>query len=164
MLISHGTRVQLTERLRSLFGAVPPRIQVAALPWRKTKKDGLEVLLVTTRDTRRWIVPKGWPEGKENLREAAAREAEEEAGITGLVASRELGSFYYGKRMATGVERRCQVLVFPLEVKKVADKWPERKRRKRQWFSPEEAADAVVEPELAELILAFGVNPRKFAA
>jgi 8-oxo-dGTP pyrophosphatase MutT (NUDIX family) len=164
MLISHAMRNRITERLRGLFGAVPPRIQVAALPWRITDENGLEILLVTSRGSKRWILPKGWPEGKESLREAAMREAEEEAGITGAVSTTELGSYYYGKRLATGLERRCQVLVFPLEVKKIADKWPERKRRARQWFDPETAASMVQERDLAELIAAFGVNPRQFAA
>jgi 8-oxo-dGTP pyrophosphatase MutT (NUDIX family) len=113
MLFSRGTRIRIAERLRGLFGAAPPRLQVAALPWRTTKKGVLEVLLVTSRDTQRWVVPKGWPEGEESLSQAAAREAQEEAGISGMVATTEIGSFYYGKRLPTGMERRCQVLVFP---------------------------------------------------
>ncbi|MGY6709604.1 MAG: NUDIX hydrolase [Rhizobiaceae bacterium] len=164
MLFSQGTRIQLTERLRGLFGSPPPRLQVAALPWRVNKKGVIEILMVTSRETRRWVVPKGWPEGDESLSAAAAREALEEAGVSGKITATELGSFYYGKRLVSGLERRCQVLVFPLEVKKLADKWPERKRRTRQWFTPDQAAQAVDEPDLAELIQRFGGNPRETAA
>ncbi|MFN4273582.1 MAG: NUDIX hydrolase [Aliihoeflea sp.] len=164
MLLSQGKRILLSERLRSLFGSPPPRLQVAALPWRVNKKGTPEVLLVTSRETRRWVLPKGWPEGLESLSEAAAREAQEEAGIAGNVSLKEIGSYFYGKRLATGLERRCQVLVFPLEVKKTADKWPEKKRRTRQWFEPIQAADLVHEPDLSELIRDFGQNPKKSAA
>ncbi|NMG39922.1 NUDIX domain-containing protein [Chelativorans sp. ZYF759] len=164
MLWSQGKRILLSERLRSLFGSPPPRLQVAALPWRLGKKGAFEIMLVTSRETRRWVLPKGWPEGMESLSEAAAREAHEEAGISGRITTTELGSYYYGKRLTTGLERRCQVLVFPLEVKKTADKWPEKKRRTRQWFEPTEAANLVNEPDLAELIVEFGQNPKKSAA
>jgi len=164
MLISRGTRILLTERLRGLFGSPPPRLQVAALPWRVNKKGAIEILMVTSRESRRWVVPKGWPEGEESLSAAAAREAREEAGVSGIISSQELGSFHYGKRLVSGLERRCQVLIFPLEVKKVADKWPEKKRRTRQWFAPAEAAQAVDEPDLGELIARFGGNPSESAA
>lgn len=164
MLLSQGRRKLISERLRSLFGSPPPRLQVATLPWRLGKKGAIEILLVTSRDTRRWVLPKGWPEGEESLGEAAAREAMEEAGVSGRIATTELGSYFYGKRLTTGLERRCQVLVFPLEVRKVAEKWPEKKRRTRQWFAPTDAASAVQEPDLAELIAEFAQNPKKSAA
>jgi 8-oxo-dGTP pyrophosphatase MutT (NUDIX family) len=164
MLLSQGRWKWLSERLRSLFGSPPPRLQVAALPWRMGKKGTVEIMMVTSRDTRRWVLPKGWPEGEESLSEAAAREAQEEAGVSGRIAIAELGSYYYGKRLPTGLERRCQVLVFPLEVSRIADKWPEKKRRTRQWFTPAAAAKAVQEPDLAELIAEFGQNPKKSAA
>ena len=164
MLMSQGRWKWLSERLRSLFGSPPPRLQVAALPWRLGKKGTIEIMLVTSRDTRRWVLPKGWPEGEESLSEAAAREAQEEAGILGRIATTELGSYYYGKRLTTELERRCQVLVFPLEVRKTAEKWPEKKRRTRQWFEATEAASVVQEPDLAELIAGFGQNPKKSAA
>lgn len=164
MLISQGTRIQLTERLRGLFGSPPPRLQVAALPWRVNKKDAIEILMVTSRESRRWVLPKGWPEGEESLSAAAAREAREEAGVSGLISTTELGCFYYGKRLVSGLERRCQVLIFPLEVKKLADKWPEKKHRTRQWFAPGDAAQSVDEPDLGELIIRFGGKPSESAA
>lgn len=164
MIISHGTRKQLTESIRRFFGGMPCRVQVAALPWRRTEDDRFEVMLVTSRGTGRWVLPKGWPEKREEPQEAAAREAAEEAGVSGAISRREVGRFYYGKMLPSGMEWRCEVHVFPLEVDQVADKWPERKKRTRRWFRPQDAARLVQEKDLGELIAAFGVNPRKSAA
>lgn len=163
MLLSHRARSRWTERIRRLFGGIPCRMQAAALPWRRTAS-GIEILLVTSRDSGRWVVPKGWPEGSEAFHQAAAREAAEEAGISGEIAETEIGRFYYGKRLRSGLERRCEVLVYPIEVEREHEKWPERKKRKRQWFAPHEAAKLVDEKDLGELITEFGVNPRKYAA
>lgn len=164
MIMSHGTRNQLTERIRRLFGGMPCRVQVAALPWRRSDNGEFEVLLVTSRDTKRWVLPKGWPEKREAPYQAAEREASEEAGVSGAISSRALGCFYYGKKLPSGMEWRCEVHVYPLEVDRIADKWPERKQRTRRWFPPHEAAGLVQERDLGELIAAFGVNPRQSAA
>ncbi|TKT79394.1 NUDIX hydrolase [Aquamicrobium sp. LC103] len=142
---------------------MPCRVQVAALPWRRAK-DGVEVLLVTSRGTGRWVLPKGWPENDELPHEAAAREALEEAGVDGAISHQEIGRFFYGKMLPSGMEWRCEVMVFPMEVDHIADKWPERKKRRRRWFAPRDAARLVDEKDLSELIAEFGVNPRKFAA
>ena len=157
MLISHQKRNYIAERIRCLFGGMPCRVQVAALPWRKTAQ-GVEVMLITSRDTGRWVIPKGWPEGQEDLYEAAAREAAEEAGLSGSVSRFEIGRYYYGKRQPSGMEARCEVLVFPMEIDQVAERWPEKSERRRQWFSPQAAAVSVAEPDLAELIAGFGVE------
>ena len=164
MMIGHCRRSLLMERIRRLLGGLPPRVQVAALPWRPGEDGGGEVLLVTSRGSGRWVLPKGWPEKRERLFEAAAREAAEEAGVAGAVAQREIGRFYYGKAMPSGTRWRCEVHVFPLQVESVADKWPERKHRTRRWFAPQEAATLVEEADLAELIASFAGNPRQFAA
>lgn len=164
MLISHGTRKQLRERIRLFFGGMPCRVQVAALPWRRTDDGSFEVMLVTSRGTGRWVLPKGWPERREESHEAAAREAAEEAGVSGAIARSEIGCFYYGKDLPSGMRWRCEVHVFPMEVDHVADKWPERKKRTRRWFRPQDAARLVQEEDLGELIASFGFNPRKFAA
>lgn len=163
MLMRQTTRNHLVDRIRRLFGGLPCRVQVAALPWRKTGDD-VEVLLVTSRDTGRWVLPKGWPEGQEDLYMAAAREAAEEAGVDGSVSRFEIGRYYYDKVQPSGMEWRCEVLVFPLEVDRLAEKWPEKKRRRREWVSPAEAAKRVREADLAELIAQFCVNPRKSLA
>jgi 8-oxo-dGTP pyrophosphatase MutT (NUDIX family) len=163
MQMRHSTYNHLMERLRRLFGGMPCRTQVAALPWRD-KAGEIEILLVTSRDSGRWVLPKGWPEGEEQLCEAAAREAAEEAGIDGVVSKLEAGRYYYGKRRSSGMELRCEVRVFPLKVRSVADKWPEKKRRRRVWLSPDEAAARVQEPDLGELIAQFGKSVHKSAA
>jgi 8-oxo-dGTP pyrophosphatase MutT (NUDIX family) len=157
------TSNHLAERVRRLFGKTSCRLQVAALPWRKTDH-GVEIMLITSRDTGRWVLPKGWPEAAEDLSLAAAREAGEEAGLSGSVAHRELGRYYYAKMLSSGQEVPCEVLVFPLEVDHVAEKWKEKRQRKRKWVSPGEAARMLNEPDLCRLIAAFGANPRKFAA
>ena len=132
--------------------------------WRRCPGAWPAVMLVTSRGTGRWVLPKGWPERTEPLHEAAAREAAEEAGVAGPVEPQEIGRFYYGKSTPTGAPRRCEVRVFPLEVESVADKWPERKERQRRWFAAEEAARLVDEADLRELIGVFATNPRKSAA
>lgn len=160
MFMRPTTRNHLLDRVRRLFGGLPCRVQVAALPWRKAE-DGVEILMVTSRDTGRWVLPKGWPEGHEDLWMAAAREAGEEAGVDGAVSRFEIGRYYYDKRRPSGMEWRCEVLVFPLEVDRLADKWPEKKKRRRKWFSPKQAMEHVREADLAELIGQFSANPRK---
>ncbi|TIM18205.1 MAG: NUDIX domain-containing protein, partial [Mesorhizobium sp.] len=85
MLTTPATHNHLAERVQRLFGTAPCRLQVAALPWRDTKH-GIEIMLITSRDTGRWVLPKGWPEAKELLCEAAAREAGEEAGLRGTIS------------------------------------------------------------------------------
>ena len=153
---------RLAERARQLFGRPQCRLQVAALPWREAG-DRIEVLLITSRDTGRWVLPKGWPEGSEELREAAAREAVEEAGLSGAVSRREAGRYFYSKALSSGAEIPCEVLVYPLEVEAVADKWKEKRQRRRKWVSVAQAARMVNEPDLGRLIAAFGAEPRKFA-
>ena len=164
-IFTHGTRLRLTETVRRLFGGNPRRVQAAALPWRVTADgNGIEILLVTSRGTGRWVLPKGWPEGSETLAMAAQREAREEAGVRGCASENEIGRFYYHKLDGTGVEWPCEVAVIPLEVTEERSKWPERKQRTRQWFTPQEAATAVQEPDLGELLVRFAHNPREIAA
>ncbi len=162
-LISYGKRNQIADRVRRLFGGMPCRLQVAALPWRASGGE-VEVLMVTSRQTRRWVLPKGWPEAGEQLHEAAAREAAEEAGVEGSVSNFELGRFFYGKELSSGLERRCEVLVFPLEVAHTGENWPERKQRDRRWFRARDAALLVREPDLGELIAEFGETSRATVA
>ena len=151
------------ERVRRLFGGLPCRLQVAALPWRKTKR-GVEVMLVTSRDTGRWVLPKGWPEFGEQFCEAAAREAGEEAGLKGAISTHEAGRYYYSKGLAGGDSVRCEVLVYALEVDGVAGKWKEKGQRKRKWFTPAKAAEIVAERDLGDVILDFAGKPNGAAA
>ena len=132
--MNHVAHIPVVETVRRLFGGAPCRLQVAALPWRKTE-GGVEVMLITSRDSGRWVLPKGWPELGEELFDAAAREAGEEAGLKGAVSQREAGRYFYDKSVSRGESFRCEVLVYPLEVDKVADKWKEKRQRERRWVA-----------------------------
>jgi 8-oxo-dGTP pyrophosphatase MutT (NUDIX family) len=133
------------------------RTQFAALPFRYSEAGGIEVLLITSRETRRWVIPKGWPIKGLSPARSAAREAFEEAGLEGVVSDRSIGSFQYRKRMRDGTSVACDVDVFPLEVTRQHESWPEQGQRDIQWFGAKEAAAAVDEPELARMLRSFGL-------
>lgn len=131
-----------------------PRHQLAALPWRRGKK-GLEILLISSRETKRWVIPKGWPMKGKKPHEAAAQEAKEEAGLIGKISKEPIGHYHYVKNLRNGDATLCRVDVFPLMVEKQRKSWPERDQRITRWCLLEEAASLVREPELAALIRAF---------
>lgn len=131
------------------------RVQYAALPYRRGP-DGVEILLVTSRETRRWVVPKGWPMKGLKPAAAARREALEEAGMVGRIAKNAAGTYEYDKRLRTGDVVVCRVHVFPLRVEKQRERWREMDQREVRWFTPEEAAASVAEPDLAGIIRRFG--------
>lgn len=131
--------------------------QVAALCYRTSPR--LEILLVTSRETRRWVTPKGWPMKGKRDHAAAAVEAFEEAGVDGVVSEEALGSFGYEKVLKTTEIRPVTAALYPLEVVILREAWPEKDQRERRWFTPAEAAEAVQEPELAALILGFAEKP-----
>jgi 8-oxo-dGTP pyrophosphatase MutT (NUDIX family) len=128
------------------------RVQYAALPYRSDGKSRTEVMLVTSRETQRWIIPKGWPHRGKAPHDSAAREAFEEAGVVGAVGKRSLGSFPYQKRFKNGAVMVCDVHVFPLRVKRQRKQWPEKAQRDVKWLSAEDAAETVKEPLLSEII------------
>lgn len=128
--------------------------QIAALPWRR-RNGGIEILLVTSRETHRWVIPKGWPMDHLIASNAAKQEAWEEAGVRGCVRRAALGCYRYRKRTAKGTARPCQVTVYALQVQRELRAWPEREERQRCWFPAELAADLVAEAELRDLILSF---------
>ncbi|WP_435258349.1 NUDIX hydrolase [Thioclava sp. FR2] len=125
--------------------------QHGAMCWR-LKRGSVEVLLVTSRDTGRWVIPKGWPCKSLPAPQSAAKEAWEEAGVEGDVSTEPLGTYTYPKRRTPLPPLPCLVTVFPLHVSRLAEKFPERKQRKRKWFSAKKAARLVDEPELREIL------------
>jgi 8-oxo-dGTP pyrophosphatase MutT (NUDIX family) len=129
-----------------------PHLQYAALPLRRRADATIEVMLITSRDTGRWLIPKGWPEPGLTPAEAAAREAREEGGLVGRIGERAIGRYHYDKRLAGGSALQCVVEVFALEVERQLTSWPEQDQRRTRWFGLEEAAAAVQEPELRDLI------------
>jgi 8-oxo-dGTP pyrophosphatase MutT (NUDIX family) len=129
--------------------------QYAALPWRRGADAAIEVMLLTSRDTGRWVIPKGWPVRGLSPALSAAHEAREEGGIVGQLNERSIGRYHYQKRLTDGSSVLCAVEVFAMEVDRQLKSWPERKERRTQWFALQEAAGAVDEPELAALIRAL---------
>ncbi len=139
-----------------------PRRQYAALPYRVT--DEVEVLLISSRETRRWILPKGWPMKGRKPHAAAAQEALEEAGVVGKIAKEPVGIYHYAKRMKNGSQQVCHVTVFPMRVSRQRKVWPEMDQRVTRWFPLAEAADLVGEPELQDVIRNFEASPEGQAA
>ena len=128
--------------------------QIAALPYR-IEDGAARVLLITSRETRRWVIPKGNRIRGLLPHQAAAREAFEEAGISGVACPIAIGAYSYDKRRGDGTVRRATVDVFPLAVVNQFDDWPEQGQRDQRWFAPADAAAAVDEPELKAILAAF---------
>lgn len=125
--------------------------QYAALPYR-IGSAGPEILLITSRDSGRWIIPKGWPIAGLTASQSAAREALEEAGVTGTIGAKSIGHYRYDKRLADNTTKLCTVEVFPLKVARQRDTWPEQHQRRREWLRVEEASERISETELRPLI------------
>ena len=140
--------------------------QIAALPYRNedpATDAAVRILLVTSRGTGRWVIPKGNAMSGAAPHVAAAQEAEEEAGVVGPVCPTPLGSYRYRKRRGSGASLMMDVDVFPLAVTRELSSWKEQQERERRWFTLSEAADAVEEPDLRDLIRSFGASEFKAA-
>ena len=147
------------QRLRKLWENVgrpiflrPRRVQFAALCTRQSE-NGLQVLLITSRDTGRWIIPKGWPiDGKDGA-ETALQEAWEEAGVrASSPAKAPVGHFTYDKILKDGSAQPVLTTVYRVEVQALAEDYPEVGQRTREWVTPQTAAERVAEPELRDLL------------
>jgi len=134
--------------------ATPAQEQYAALCYR-TDHGKREILLITSRDTGRWVLPKGWPIKGLTPAESAAREAWEEAGVCGKPGKKCAGLYSYDKALGPEKAVHCVVSVYPIKVEKLRDNFPEAGQRKRKWFSPKKAARNVAEPELSRLLLSL---------
>lgn len=134
--------------------------QYAALPWRRENGE-LQVLLITSLKTKRWIIPKGWPEKGLQPEDCAAHEALEEAGVTGSVADVAIGRYRYKKLRKTGEILPCEVHVFALEVTDRKKNWREKRSRQSQWCTVNEALAHVREAGLRRLILKFARSALK---
>lgn len=130
------------------------RLQVGALCWRGAPGQ-VQVLLVTSRDTGRWIIPKGWPMTGKSPEAAAAQEAWEEAGVVGRARPGCLGLYPYDKILRPDVAIPCIVEVYAIEVARLRARYPESHQRRRKWFTPDIAARKVEEPDLQRLLRAF---------
>lgn len=151
----HAMWLKAMERVRRLMGGKPPAVQCAALPWRRTEDGRVQVMIATSRDTGRWVLPKGWPHKRLTLEQSAAQEAYEEVGVVGDISKVPFGTYLYNKVLDNGLSKRVQVSVFPMEVRGRLDDWPERDQRDIAWVDADEAARLVDEPELARLLRKF---------
>ena len=144
--------------------ASPVPLQSGVLPWRLKGRKKAEVMLVTGRRSRRWMIPKGWPMPGKSLAESAAQEAFEEAGIEGKVAREPLGTFRHIKQHLLFGDMEVDILVHALAVKREFSDWPEKGERDRKWFAFDIAATRVDSSELGLLILEFGKSLKKTLA
>ena len=115
----------------------------------------VEVLLITTLRSRRWIIPKGWPIAGQSAEASAAREALEEAGVSGEIGKKPIGSFRYFKQLKSGETVPCRVDVFPLKVSQQRKRWAEKDSRDMRWCTIEQALAQVAEAGLRQLIEKF---------
>jgi 8-oxo-dGTP pyrophosphatase MutT (NUDIX family) len=132
-----------------------PLKQVGALCVCEADDEKPLILLVTSRDTGRWVIPKGWPAKRLKAHEAAAREAMEEAGVSGKIVTKPIGSYQYLRPHQNG-DQLHTVSVYLIAVRSALDRWPEDEQRERAWFSVATAARRVAEPELRSLIRRIG--------
>lgn len=140
------------------------RRQVGAIAYRESDAGGLRILLITSRETGRWVIPKGWPMKSKRPHQAAAQEAFEEAGVHGRIRKKASGSYRYPKVLGNGDIVPCRVRLFPLQVREEMEVWPEATQRNRRWFTPEDAANAVNEPDLAQALRDFATGLVREAA
>lgn len=134
--------------------------QLAALPFRLAAGQ-LKICLITSRETERWIIPKGWEIEGEPPYRVAAIEAFEEAGLTGKISSKSVGEFQYEKRLEDGDTVDCDVSVYPLLVERQANDWQEKGQRKILWVPRKRATKLVDDKDLAKLLRKF--NPKACA-
>lgn len=139
----------------------PPRVleQVAALPIRLHAEGFVEVLLISSPASPRWLIPQGWPLVGADRCVSVAKEVVEEAGVVGLVLPEPIGHFVYDKRLEGGIVLPCRVAVHVVRVQQQLDRWREKGRRERQWFTSREAAKHVCNLALQRLILKVGRSP-----
>lgn len=138
------------------------RTQFAALCYRY-RQGKVQILLITSRGSKRWIVPKGWPMEGKTPAASALIEAWEEAGVMGKAEEACLGVYSYGKRYEDIEDLACLAMLFPVKVTSLAKKFPESGQRRRRWVSRKKAAQLVAEPELARMIRGFDPKARRKA-
>lgn len=133
------------------------RTQFAALCYRVVSNK-TQILMISSRGTGRWVIPKGWPKDGHTPEECALAEAWEEAGISGKVTGGCLALYSYIKEIDGEESLPCAVMVYPVKVSGQSDDFPEAGQRKTKWVSPKRASNLVNEPELSHLLRQF--DPR----
>jgi 8-oxo-dGTP pyrophosphatase MutT (NUDIX family) len=127
-------------------------LQLAALPWRRENDGSLSVMMITSRSSGKWMLPKGWPMVGKSDPEAAAQEAFEEAGVSGEISNEALGEYSFRKLLDDDLDRPARAIVYSLRVTEEHDNWPEKGQRRRNWFPLSEAAAMAAEADLARFL------------
>lgn len=153
----HPQTIRLGGRKKSAV-----RTQFGALCYR-IRNDEIQVLLVTSRRRKRWIIPKGWPMDGATPSEAAMREAWEEAGVKGSIKGGMIGIYSYRKDYS-GKRLACLVVVFAVKVKSTKKNYPEAGQRRRKWVSVKKAAKMLDDVEMRYLVKSFDPRSNKRAA
>lgn len=143
-----------TEKAKKIARKGQPLNQVGALPYRRGNAGAIEFLLLTSRGTRRVVIPKGWQMNGKTDQQAAVLEAKQEAGVTGRIEPTPMGAYQYWKRLKNAFVP-IKVTVYALEVEIELSDWKERRQRQRTWLTREQAASLVDEPGLASLLATF---------
>lgn len=141
--------------LRGLMGT-EDLVQAGAV----CRDGGGRVMLITSRDTGRWVIPKGWPMRKKTLAQTALQESWEEAGVEGSVSETPSGEVLSLKCFGPGLWAPVRMLVYSVLVESVADAYPEAEQRQRLWTTPSQAAEMVREPDLSRILWGLTPDPR----
>ncbi|MBB3992910.1 8-oxo-dGTP pyrophosphatase MutT (NUDIX family) [Sulfitobacter undariae] len=139
------------------------RTQFAGLCWR-VRRGKVQILLITSRRRKRWIVPKGWPMEGKTPAECALTEAWEEAGVIGIASDACIGVYSYARVREGNDSLPCLAMLYPLQVKSLQNDFPEMRQRRRKWVSRKKAARMVDHIELKKLILGFTPPVQALAA
>ena len=158
MLPSTGAIETQREAGAAVFQSTKTLTQVAAFPYVVTRS-GIEILLVTSRRRRRWILPRGWPVEGMSYGMAAAKEAKEEAGLIGDMGHQALGDYLYKKRTGKGYRLPCRVFVFPLLVTQQRLDWREKGQRKQLWCDLPSAVDKINQEGLTDFLEGLAQAP-----
>jgi len=135
------------------MGQADPILHQAGVIAYRVREGAVEVLLLTSRDTGRWLIPKGNIGGGMTPAQAAKREAFEEGGVKGSIEGKlPLGVYTYFKRLPSGESRAAAVEVYLLKVKEQLKKWPEKGERRLAWVSAIKAISLIEEPGVVPLL------------
>lgn len=137
------------------------RTQYGAICFRRADGGDIEVLVITSRDTGRWVIPKGWPMKKRKPHEAASIEAMQEAGVRGKASRRSVGQYTYLKRLDSGADVPVIVDLYQIEITELEAEFKEKGQRVLEWVSPSEASRRVHEPELKSILCGFRPRGKK---
>jgi ADP-ribose pyrophosphatase YjhB (NUDIX family) len=138
--------------------------QSAAIPYKMDDQGKLVILLVTSRRTRRWIIPKGKVKPRTLPSRSAEHEAFEEAGVLGRIGKQPVGAYWQGDALPSGPEGSLHVQAFALEVTEELPVWDEMHLRKRRWFRLKDALRAIDDLEIRALLRDFAHQHRASTA